>query len=322
MDEKTIVSFPEFGIKDFVMDPVALEIGKIQIRWYGILILLGLITAVFFGMRKMKNFNHTVDDVLDLLIVAVPSAIVGCRLYYCAFKWRYYSEHPLEIITGITQGGLAFYGGLIGAVLAGVIVMKIKKMNIPAILDLYITQFPIAQAVGRWGNFVNGEAYGGKTDLPWAMTVADQNGAYAESVHPTFLYESLWNVLGFILLYRHLDHRKFNGQNALLYLLWYGIGRFFIEGLRSDSLWIGEENEGIRVSQLLSGIFVLVAVVLLIVIPLWKKKRDAALAVAEGEYIPVFADQPVDTADTPAVDVTEPSAMSNDNADTNPSEEI
>lgn len=294
MEEKTIVSFPQLGIEDVVLDPVALEIGSLQIRWYGILILLGLLAAVFFGTRKMKKFDHTIDDVLDMLIITVPSAIVGCRLYFCAFKWDYYSKHPLEIITGITQGGLAFYGGLIGAVLAGLIVMKVKKMNIPAILDLYITQFPIAQAIGRWGNFINGEAYGGTTDLPWAMTIANENGAYATSVHPTFLYESLWNLLGFILLYIHLDRRKFNGQNALLYLLWYGTGRFFIEGLRSDSLWIGVEGEGIRVSQLLSAIMVVVAVVLLILIPILKKKRDDALAVAGNAYVSIVGDLSVE----------------------------
>lgn len=283
--EKTIISFPQLGIEDITLDPVAIRIGGLEIRWYGILILLGLLTAVFFGTRKMKKFNHTIDDVLDLLIVTVPSALVGCRLYYCAFNWGYYSKNPLKIITGITEGGLAFYGGLIGAVLAGLIVMKVKKMNIPAILDLYITQFPIAQAIGRWGNFINGEAYGGVTDLPWGMTIANEkNGVYATSVHPCFLYESLWNVVGFVLLYIHLDRRKFNGQNALLYLLWYGFGRFFIEGLRSDSLWIGGENEGLRVSRVLSAVMVVAAIVLLILIPILKKRRQAAMAVAGEGY--------------------------------------
>ena len=310
MEEKITVGFPKLGITGFDMDPVALRLGSVEIRWYGILILLGLLTAVFFGTRKMKKFDHTFDDVLDLLIFSVPAGIIGCRLYYCAFRWDYYKNDPIKIITGIFDGGLAFYGGLIGAVLAALIVMKVKKMNIPAILDLYITQFPIAQAIGRWGNFVNGEAYGGHTDLPWGMTIAQRSDAI-EPVHPTFLYESLWNLIGFIWLYKHIDHRKFNGQNALLYLLWYGLGRTFIEGLRTDSLYIG--NTGIRVSQLLSAIMVVVSIVLLIVLPHVKKARDARLAAA-GEYESVLGDESLlapfeetaEDASAPADSETEP----------------
>lgn len=287
MSEQTIVGFPKLGIENITMNPVALQIGKLSVRWYGILILLGVLTAVFFGTRKMKKFNHTFDDVLDILIFALPCAIVGCRLYYCAFAWDQFKDDPIRIITGITQGGLAFYGGAIGATVAGVIVMKVKKLNIPATLDLYITQFPIAQAIGRWGNFVNGEAYGYHTELPWGMTV--ENRVEAMPVHPTFLYESLWNVIGFVLLYRHLDRRKFDGQNALLYLVWYGVGRFFIEGLRSDSLWIGSEGDGIRVSQLLSLVMVVVAVALLIAIPLIKRKR----AEREAVEAPLTTEEPV-----------------------------
>lgn len=286
--EKTVVGFPKLGITGIEMDPVAIRLGEIEIRWYGILILLGLLTAVFFGMRKMKKFNHTVDDMLDLLIITVPSAIVGCRLYFCAFKWDYYKNNPIEIITGITEGGLAFYGGLIGAVLAGLIVMKVKKMNIPAILDLYITQFPIAQAIGRWGNFVNGEAYGGETSLPWGMTVADRSDAI-NPVHPTFLYESLWNVMVFIILYKHIDKRRFNGENALLYLLLYGLGRVWIEGLRSDSLYVGNTN--IRISQLLSGIMIIVALALLILIPIIKKRRAEAAVAGEAEYVSMVSEE-------------------------------
>ena len=288
MIEQTVVGFPKLGIENITMNPVAVDFGKLSIRWYGILILLGVLTAVFFGTRKMKHFDHTFDDVLDILIFALPSAVIGCRLYYCAFAWDQFKDNPLRIITGWADGGLAFYGGLIGGTLAGLIVMLVKKMNIPAILDLYITQFPIAQAIGRWGNFVNGEAYGAHTDLPWGMTVA--NRIEQMPVHPTFLYESLWNLLGFILLYLHLTHRKFNGQNALMYLAWYGFGRFFIEGLRADSLWIGTPGtspwfgapgQGIRVSQMLSLILFTVSVVLLIIIPVIKKKRDARRAIEQ-----------------------------------------
>lgn len=284
----TVIGFPKLGITGIEIDPVAIRLGEIEIRWYGILILLGLLTAVFFGMRKMKNFNHSVDDMLDLLIITVPSAIIGCRLYFCAFKWDYYKDRPLEIITGITEGGLAFYGGLIGAVLAGLIVMKVKKMNIPAILDLYITQFPIAQAIGRWGNFVNGEAYGGETSLPWGMTVADRVDAI-NPVHPTFLYESLWNIGVFIILYKHIDKRRFNGENALLYLLLYGLGRVWIEGLRSDSLYI--EGTNIRISQLLSAVMVIVAIALLILIPIMKKRMAEAKVKANAEYVPMVSEE-------------------------------
>ena len=282
--DTTIIGFPKLGITGIEIDPVAISFGSIEIRWYGILILLGLLTAVFFGMRKMKNFNHSVDDMLDLLIITVPSAIVGCRLYFCAFNWDYYKHRPLEIITGITDGGLAFYGGLIGAVLAGLIVMKVKKMNIPAIFDLYITQFPIAQAIGRWGNFVNGEAYGGHTSLPWGMTVNRTDAI--DPVHPTFLYESLWNICVFIILYKHIDKRRFNGENALLYLLLYGLGRVWIEGLRADSLYIGNTN--IRVSQLLSAVMVITAAALLIFIPYLKKKREEKLVVEQSEYVSIM----------------------------------
>ena len=310
MNDLTIVSFPKLGIENITINPVVLQIGRLSIRWYGIIILLGVLTAVFFGMRKMKKFGHTVDDVMDMLIFTLPSAVIGCRLYYCAFAWDQFKDDPLRIITGWQDGGLAFYGGLIGATLAGLIVMKVKKMNIPAILDLYITQFPIAQAIGRWGNFANGEAYGYHTELPWGMTVA--NRVEAMPVHPTFLYESLWNLIGFIILYNHLDHRKFNGQNALMYLGWYGLGRFFIEGLRSDSLWIGKPDEGIRVSQLLSLIMVVVAVTLLIVIPIVKKKREARLAV---EGISLVTDEnapaPFEDEAAPETDETIPETDEN-----------
>lgn len=285
MSQLNHIGFPGLGLQ-FEIDPVAIEIFGFQVRWYGILICLGVIVATIFAWRRCRTVGITFDDILDILIFCLPSAIIGCRLYYVLFyDFDYYMQHPLEIITGITDGGLAFYGGLIAAVLVGLIVMKVKKINIPATLDLCLTMFLIAQAIGRWGNFVNGEAFGGPTDLPWRMSVYTPYTAQA-GVHPTFLYESLWCLVGFVLLYLHLSHRRFNGENALLYLLWYGLGRAFIEGLRTDSLYMDLFGLHLRVSQVLSVCMVLVAAVLLIVIPLVRKKR----AVEAGlEYVPIVS---------------------------------
>lgn len=243
------------------------------IYWYGLFIAIGLFLAVFYGFKRLKKFGINPDSALDACIAGFLGAIVGARLYYVIFSWSDYKDNLIDIFK-IRDGGLAIYGGLIGAVLVGGLVAKLKKIHLPAILDLAGLGFLIGQAIGRWGNFFNQEAFGTVTKAPWGMTsykIMEQLKEYtyvseytnADMVaHPCFLYESLWCILGFVILHFYSKHRKFDGEVFLMYIGWYGLGRFFNEGLRTDSLYIGSN---LRVSQLLAGTCVLASVVLIIV---------------------------------------------------------
>lgn len=229
-------------------NPVALSVFGIDIMWYGILISLGIILAVMLAMYRARRKGIKTDDILDIALVAVPVAIVCARLYYVIFKWDYYSANPAEILN-IRNGGLAIHGAIIGGVLAGILVCRHKKLSPPFMVDLVAPSIILGQAIGRWGNFMNNEAHGGPTDLPWAIEV-DGVG-----VHPTFLYESLWNVIVmFFLLYYDKRFKRRDGELFLLYGMLYSLGRFFIEGLRTDSLYF----MGLRVAQLLSLVIILV----------------------------------------------------------------
>lgn len=253
------VSFPHLGI-NLNINNVAFSIGNYNIYWYGIIIGIGFILAFVYAMLNLKRFKISSDKFLDCVIVGLITAIIGARLYYVLFSWDFYSSHP-EKIFAIHDGGLAIYGGIIGALLGGCIVAKILKLNIPAILDIAALGFLIGQGIGRWGNFVNQEAFGTETDLPWGMMSENTGGV---TVHPCFLYESLWCLLGFILLHFFSKKlRKYDGQIFLLYLVWYGFERMIVEGLRTDSLYTPFLN--LRVSQILSAIVMIVGIVLLIV---------------------------------------------------------
>lgn len=252
------ISFPGLGLS-FNPSRVAFSIGSKDFYWYGIIIAAGFLLAVAYALRRSKQFGLTQDNIIDMLICAVPSAIVFARAYYCLFEWKLYRDDPIRVLY-IWEGGLAIYGGVIGAVLAVVIFTKVKKLKTSAMLDIGGLGLLIGQSVGRWGNFINREAHGGVTDSFLRMGLTDVAGTTVY-VHPTFLYESLWNALGLLILHFVSKRRKYDGQIFVMYLGWYGLGRVFIEGLRTDSLYLAGTN--LRVSQLLAGLCVIFAVVFL-----------------------------------------------------------
>lgn len=267
------LEFPKLGFK-FTMNPTAFSIGEFSVAWYGIIIAVGFLLALWYGMRNAKRLGVNTDKMIDVVIGGIIGGIIGARLYYVIFSWDNYKDNLTDIFM-IWNGGLAIYGGIIGAVLVGGLVCKWRKVKFPAMLDLAAPGFLIGQAVGRWGNFVNIEAYGSNTDLPWGMwskKIVDDyahltsTGAgfnTAEPVHPCFLYESLWCLLGFFLIHFLVSkRRRFDGEVFLSYVAWYGLGRVFIEGLRVDSLPLGN----LRVSQVLAGLSVLIAVAFIIAI--------------------------------------------------------
>lgn len=259
----------------------------VQIRFYGAIIAFGFLLAVLFGGRMAYKWKMSLDKMIDVLIYGSIAAIIGARLYYVFSKWDYYSEHVSEI-PKIWEGGLAIYGGIIGGLVAAYVVCKIRKMNYWNLIDIATMSLLIGQGIGRWGNFTNQEAFGVNTDLPWGMwsqKVADEimrnQAEYAEKgfsvdpnlpVHPTFLYESIWCLLGVLVLYIICRKaRKFSGQIALCYGIWYGLERTFVEGLRTDSLYIA--NTTIRVSQALSAALVVVCAIMLTVLLIKHKKN-------------------------------------------------
>lgn len=259
----------------------------ITIRWYGAIIAFGFLLAVLFGGRMAYKWKINLDKMIDVLIYSTIFAIIGARLYYCIFEWDRYKDNPADIIK-IWEGGLAIYGGIIGGIAAAFVVCKVRKLNFYNLLDLAGMSLLIGQGIGRWGNYANQEAFGTNTDLPWGMWSAktalyinNNQTLFAEKgiemdpnlpVHPTFLYESIWCILGFFVLYIITKKfRRFSGQTFLCYGVWYGTGRMIIEGFRTDSLYVG--NTSIRVSQLLSAAIVLVCLVALITLTVKYKKN-------------------------------------------------
>ncbi|WP_425446977.1 prolipoprotein diacylglyceryl transferase [Dethiothermospora halolimnae] len=234
------------------MDPVAFEIFGLSVRWYGIIIATGLALATIVALRETRRIGFDEEYLIDLLIFAVPAAIIGARIYYVIFSWEQYQGDILKMIN-IRGGGLAIHGAIIASVITAIIFSKKKKISFWKLADIAAPSIILGQAIGRWGNFINKEAYGGPTDLPWAIVV---NG---QKVHPTFLYESLWNflVFGFLIWYRK-NKVKVEGEVFLLYIAFYSVARFFIEGLRTDSLMLGS----IRVAQLISIVLIASSMIL------------------------------------------------------------
>lgn len=259
------ISFPGLGIN--IDPPAGFSVGPLTVNFYGICIATGLLLAVLYGCLHCKRFGFRQDDILDGVLWIVPFAILCARLYYCAFRWDLYRENPISILY-IWQGGLAIYGGVIGAVIGITVYCLVKKLSLPALLDLVFIAFFIGQCLGRWGNFFNREAYGAETESFLRMGLfltPDRSYSYTERFyHPTFFYESMWNLAGFVLLHFLSYKRKYDGQMALGYAAWYGLGRTFIEGLRTDSLYI-PGSETLRVSQLLAAVTCFAAVVTLLV---------------------------------------------------------
>jgi phosphatidylglycerol:prolipoprotein diacylglycerol transferase len=263
------VSFPGLGLTINVKD-IAFRVFGWPIHWYGIIIAAGFLLAVMYCSRKADIYGIEQDDIVDLLLYAVPLCIIGARFYYIIFYLDLFrdGEGKLEFgkMVRIWDGGLAIYGAVIMAIIVALIFCKRRGIRFLSLADLGVFGLLIGQSVGRWGNFVNVEAYGGLTDLPWRMGIYDTvDGVYQYmEVHPTFLYESLWNLAGFLLLaFVIAKHRKFDGQLFWSYLAWYGLGRAWIEGLRTDSLYFF--STGLRVSQILAIVSCLAAVVVLIV---------------------------------------------------------
>lgn len=278
------------GIENvFDVSSVFCEFGfgshSVTINWYGVIIAFGFTLAALFGGRIAYTWRINLSKMVDVLIYGTFGGIIGARAYYVIFEWDYYSVHPSEIIA-IWNGGLAIYGGIIGGILAGYITCKVEKINFLNLLDLTGMSLLIGQGIGRWGNYANQEAFGtftggnygmmsdkivsyiSKYPSKFGLDGVENIGAYIEEnnlyVHPTFFYEFVWCMLGFLVLYIILKKfRKFSGQMFLCYGIWYGTGRALIEGLRTDSLYIGDT--GLRVSQLLSIAIVVVSAVLLII---------------------------------------------------------
>lgn len=258
------VSFPGLGL-EFTINRVAFSIGSFSIYWYAICIASGVVLALLYAYFNAKRFDVNLDKLINCFIVGMVTSIIGARLYYVAFRWEYFSQNPMDILN-IRDGGIAIYGAIIGALLGGLIVAKIQKMKLLPVLDLAMICFLIGQAVGRWGNFMNQEAYGTETDSLFRMVSEGTNGV---AVHPCFLYESVWCALGVLVLHIFSKKwQKYYGQVALLYMVWYGLERTFVEGLRTDSLYlpfmIGDYQP--RVSQVLSLVLVVAGIVMLIIL--------------------------------------------------------
>ena len=251
------ISFPSLHIE--VNPPRTWDIGPLSIHFYGLIIACGLLLAVVYGCKRSKQFGLREDDILDGVLWVTPFAIVCARAYYCIFSWEQYAGNPISVLY-IWNGGLAIYGGVLGAVVGVIVFCRIKKIKLAAVLDVVLLGFLIGQFIGRWGNFFNREAFGAATDSFLRMGLYNTATESWEYYHPTFLYESVWNLMGFIILHALSKKRQYDGQIALGYAAWYGLGRCMIEGLRMDSLYWGP----FRVSQWLAGFSCITAVTILI----------------------------------------------------------
>jgi phosphatidylglycerol:prolipoprotein diacylglycerol transferase len=250
------------------IDPVAIQLGPLAVHWYGLILGTGVLVGLLLAMKETKRIGHNPDIFLDLVMFGVPISILFARLYYVTFEWDYYQDHPAEILA-VWKGGLAIHGALIGAILTGIVFSRYKKISFWTLADIAAPSLILAQAIGRWGNFINQEAHGGPTTLAFLQSlnlpefIINQmyiNGTY---YHPTFLYESLWNVAGFIVLIlirKYLPIRR--GELFLSYLIWYSIGRFFIEGMRTDSLML---TETLRIAQVIGVVIIAVSIILWVV---------------------------------------------------------
>ena len=268
------ISFPNLGIT-VDPSPVAFTVMGKDIYWYGIIIAGGFLLAVLYMLYRAKTFGITQDDVLDLVLWAVPIGVICARLYYCVFYWDLYRDNPISMLY-IWEGGLAIYGGIIGGAITVLVLSRVKRIPTLVMLDNAAMGVIIGQILGRWGNFMNREAHGSVTDSFFKMGLVDAAGKVTY-YHPTFLYESVWNLVGFIVLHFYCKKRKFDGEVFLLYVAWYGLGRAWIEGLRTDSLYLF--STGIRVSQLVAAVSFLAAAGIIAWVLLKKKPRREDLFV-------------------------------------------
>lgn len=293
----TKITFPSLNLS---LDPSrSFHIGPMEIHWYGLLIAVGLLLAVIYACRRCKTFGLRDSDLIDGVLCIVPFAVICARAYYCIFQWQAYVDDPISVLY-IWQGGLAIYGGVIGAAIGIVVYARIKKdkVKLTAVLDITALGFLIGQSIGRWGNFINREAFGAETTSFLRMGLLNKLTGEVKYYHPTFLYESLWNACGFVLLHFLSKKRKYDGQIALGYVAWYGLGRAMIEGLRTDSLYWGP----IRVSQLLAAVSCVAAVAVLIFMAFKQHdpekmfvnvvaKRNAPTELVEAEQISELSEE-------------------------------
>ena len=261
LSDTSPISFPGLGIEVNPSD--GFFIGNFEIKWYAVVIAFGLLLAVLYAMRRCKEFGLTTDDIYNIIFVGLPSAIVGARAYYVIFEWKQYFGPgiPWYKCLMIRDGGLAIYGAVIAALLSATIycmTSKKRRAKLLPYMDIGSIGLLIGQGIGRWGNFFNREAHGGETTNFLRMGLIEHGQQIF--VHPTFLYESVWNLVGVVILHFVSKKRKFDGQIILCYLAWYGLGRAFIEGLRTDSLYIGP----FRVSQLLAAVTCVVSAAILV----------------------------------------------------------
>ncbi|KOR81016.1 MULTISPECIES: prolipoprotein diacylglyceryl transferase [Peribacillus] len=248
------------------LNPIAIDLGPIQVHWYGLIIGFGVLLGLIIALRESERRGLDKEIFTDLILFAVPIAIISARIYYVIFQWEYYSQNPGDIIK-IWNGGIAIHGALIGSVLTAIVFAKVKKVSFWKLVDIAAPSLLLGQAIGRWGNFMNQEAHGGEITRSFLENmhlpefIINQmyiNGTY---YHPTFLYESIWNILGVIIL---LSLRKVNlrrGELFLTYVIWYSIGRYYIEGLRTDSLML---TESLRIAQVISIVLIAVAIALVV----------------------------------------------------------
>ncbi len=317
------LSFPGLGIdKWFHLDKVAFTVFpnadyKREVAWYGIVITVGMILAFVYCALRAKQNGIKTDDVIDVTLFTIIFGVIGARLFYCAFMWDHYAVTngtfwenvggTLKNVVSIWNGGLAIPGGIIAGILTILVVCKIKKCNVLLFMDCAAPGVMLAQAIGRWGNFFNVEAYGSETTLPWRMGIADVLGGSITGtpiyVHPTFLYESLWNILGFVIINVFYRKKKFNGQIFLAYVGWYALGRAFIEGLRTDALMAGE----IRVTQVLCAVAFVVALVLFIIFTCRPKAVPVTADAPAFASVDETAGEPAEAADEAITDA-EPAA--------------
>lgn len=312
------LSFPGLGIEPFHIDRIAFSVFGRDVAWYGILITCGMILAVLTAIRLAKKEGISVDDITDFAFIVILVGVVGARAYYVIFTWKEYGYlvtdgsflhnlgRTLYNCVAVWEGGLAIYGGVLAGLLTGYLFARKKKIPVLKIFDILAAVVLIGQVIGRWGNFINIEAYGAETALPWRMGILTYGPQLMDNgelmltgeiyVHPTFLYESLWNLCALLIIHLGLyPKKKFDGEIFCFYLMWYGFGRMLIESLRTDSLMLGN----LRVSQGVGFLSVLVGVML--IVSLAKKAKTGA---AKDTYQPIYAG--ADGGERPAEKAEEP----------------
>ena len=269
----TKISFPGFNIGEFEIDSVAFKIGSFEIAWYALIIAFGMVLAATHIIWRGKQSGLTPETTLDFILITIPVGVIGARLYYVLAKIEEYDS--FAEVFAIRDGGLAIYGGILAGALSVFLICKFKKISFLAFADICTPGILFAQGIGRWGNFANGEAFGGKTDIFCRMGVSnDLTGGVMSYVHPTFLYESLWNIIGFILANIFYKKRKYDGQIFFFIFGWYGLGRMFIEGLRADSLYASFFGIEFRVSQVLAGAIFIACLTALIYFAIRKPNKN------------------------------------------------